>query len=175
MQTDLCLYCSHKTSFLMTWFTYIQPNVPNTVDDPLALLISSLASQLTKVDAVTTDSWHFFSQNCGVFKKFSCILHKSQLLSVLCPCIVPNRFGTSGYLHIHLDVNPVRGHMTKMFLNHKLGHFSSSYNRQKRNMVSELYEPQHDKLCAQRRLRSAWASAQSDQSIRCPHDESLDP
>ena len=29
-------------------------------------------------------------------------------------------------------------------------------------------------LCAQRRLRSAWASAQSDQSLRCPHEESLD-
>ena len=28
-------------------------------------------------------------------------------------------------------------------------------------------------LCAQRRLRSAWASAQSDQSLRCPHEESL--
>ena len=30
-------------------------------------------------------------------------------------------------------------------------------------------------LCAQRRLRSAWASAQSDQSLRCPHEETLDP
>ena len=30
-------------------------------------------------------------------------------------------------------------------------------------------------LCAQRRLRSAWASPQSDQSLRCPHEESLDP
>ena len=33
------------------------------------------------------------------------------------------------------------------------------------------YDPQHDKtnkvLCAQRRLRSAWATAQSDQSLRC--------
>ena len=29
--------------------------------------------------------------------------------------------------------------------------------------------------CAQRRLRSAWASAQSDQSLRCPHDESFGP
>ena len=27
-------------------------------------------------------------------------------------------------------------------------------------------------VCAQRRLRSAWASAQSDQSLRCPHEES---
>ena len=30
-------------------------------------------------------------------------------------------------------------------------------------------------LCAQRRLRSAWASAQSDQSLRCPHEGSLGP
>ena len=30
-------------------------------------------------------------------------------------------------------------------------------------------------LCAQRRLRSAWASAQSDQSLRCPHEEALGP
>ena len=25
------------------------------------------------------------------------------------------------------------------------------------------------------KLRSAWASAQSDQSLRCPHEESLGP
>ena len=30
-------------------------------------------------------------------------------------------------------------------------------------------------LCAQRRLRPAWASTQSDQSLRCPHEESLGP
>ena len=30
-------------------------------------------------------------------------------------------------------------------------------------------------LCAQRRLRSAWASAQSDQSLYCPHEEALGP
>ena len=30
-------------------------------------------------------------------------------------------------------------------------------------------------LCAQRRLRSAWASAQSNQSLCCPHEESLGP
>ena len=28
-------------------------------------------------------------------------------------------------------------------------------------------------MCAQGRLRSSWASAQSDQSFRCPHEESL--
>ena len=30
-------------------------------------------------------------------------------------------------------------------------------------------------MCAQRRLRSAWASAPSDQSLRCPHEEILCP
>ena len=30
-------------------------------------------------------------------------------------------------------------------------------------------------MCAQRTLRSARASAQSDQSLRCPHEEILDP
>ena len=29
--------------------------------------------------------------------------------------------------------------------------------------------------CAHRRLRSAWASAQSNQSLRCPHEETLGP
>ena len=28
-------------------------------------------------------------------------------------------------------------------------------------------------LCTQQRLRSAWASAQSDQSLCCPHEETL--
>ena len=28
-------------------------------------------------------------------------------------------------------------------------------------------------MCTQQRLRSAWASAQSDQSLRCPHEETL--
>ena len=34
-----------------------------------------------------------------------------------------------------------------------------------------LYEPQHDKsneMCAQQSLRSAWVSAQTDQSLQCP-------
>ena len=30
-------------------------------------------------------------------------------------------------------------------------------------------------MCAQRRLRSACASAQSDRSLRCPHEETLGP
>ena len=41
--------------------------------------------------------------------------------------------------------------------------------------LSRLVTKQTKWLCAQQRLRSAWASAQSDQSLRCPHEESLGP
>ena len=34
---------------------------------------------------------------------------------------------------------------------------------------------QQSGMCAQRRLRSAWASAESDQSLRCPHRETFGP
>ena len=34
---------------------------------------------------------------------------------------------------------------------------------------------QQNVLCAQQRFRSSWASAQSDQSLRCPHEETLGP
>ena len=45
---------------------------------------------------------------------------------------------------------------------------------------TQIYEPPHDKTkqndyAPTRRLRSAWASAQSDQCLRCPREESLDP
>ena len=42
------------------------------------------------------------------------------------------------------------------------------------NMSRDMTKPTNW-VCAQRRLRSAWASAQSDQSLRCPHEESLGP
>ena len=38
----------------------------------------------------------------------------------------------------------------------------------------DVGQNQQNYICAQRRLRSAWASAQSDQSLRCPHEETLD-
>ena len=37
------------------------------------------------------------------------------------------------------------------------------------------WQNQQNGMCDQRRHRSAWASAQSDQSLRCPHEESLGP
>ena len=43
------------------------------------------------------------------------------------------------------------------------------------HMWAASWQNQHNNLCAQRRLRSAWASAQSDQSLRFPHGESSGP
>ena len=41
------------------------------------------------------------------------------------------------------------------------------------NIWTASWQNQQNGNCAQRRLRSAWASAQSDQSLRCPHEQSL--
>ena len=41
-------------------------------------------------------------------------------------------------------------------------------------MCRDMTKPK-EWLCAKRRLRSAWASAQFDQSLRCPHEETMGP
>ena len=38
--------------------------------------------------------------------------------------------------------------------------------------MTASWQNQQNGKCAKRRLRSAWASAESDQGLRCPHDES---
>ena len=43
------------------------------------------------------------------------------------------------------------------------------------NKWAASWQNQQSGMCAQRRLRSPWASAQFDQSLRCPHEESSDP
>ena len=43
------------------------------------------------------------------------------------------------------------------------------------NKWAVSWQNQQNIRCAQRRLRSVWASAQSDQSLRCPHEETLGP
>ena len=48
------------------------------------------------------------------------------------------------------------------------------YRNIKQNLSRDMTKPT-EWLCDQRRLRSALASAQSDQSLRCPHEESLGP
>ena len=53
---------------------------------------------------------------------------------------------------------------------------TSFVETRKTKYVSRLMAKPTMWFCAQRRLRSAWAStAQSDQSLRCPHEESLGP
>ena len=43
------------------------------------------------------------------------------------------------------------------------------------NQWAATWQNQQNDLCTQRRLRSAWASTQSDQSLHCPHEETLGP
>ena len=54
-------------------------------------------------------------------------------------------------------------------------HLSSLLKNCKRYSIhmSRLMTNQHNGLCAQQRFRSAWASAQSELSPCCPHEESL--
>ena len=40
---------------------------------------------------------------------------------------------------------------------------------------SAAWQKQQNDMCPQRSLRSAWASDQSDQSLQCPHDDTLGP
>ena len=42
------------------------------------------------------------------------------------------------------------------------------------DISASVRQNQQTAMCVRRRLRSAWTSAQSDQSLRCPHEESLD-
>ena len=41
------------------------------------------------------------------------------------------------------------------------------------NIWAASWQNEQNGMCAQRRLRSAWASTQSDQNLRCPYEESL--
>ena len=43
------------------------------------------------------------------------------------------------------------------------------------NNWAASWQNQQNGMHVQQRLRSTWASPQSDQSLRCPHEESLDP
>ena len=60
------------------------------------------------------------------------------------------------------------------FFMEKYGKLSLNYH-QILNIWAAAWQNQQNDLCAQLRLRSAWASAQFDQSLRCPHEETLDP
>ena len=50
-----------------------------------------------------------------------------------------------------------------------------TWNYRKQTNISHDMTKPTKWLCAQRRLKSGWASAQSNQSLRCPHEESLGP
>ena len=70
------------------------------------------------------------------------------------------RFDNSGYTATHLYGMILLHYAAAKFIKTKMS----------RDMTKPIKW-----LCGQRRLRSVWAFAQSDQSLRCPHEESLGP
>ena len=52
---------------------------------------------------------------------------------------------------------------------------SDTFSILKNTKWTASWQNQQNGTCTQWRLRSAGASAQSDQSLRCPHEESLIP
>ena len=52
-------------------------------------------------------------------------------------------------------------------------HCSRDIWKEIKSIWAATWQNQQNGMCAQRRLKSAWASAQSDQSLRCPHEENL--
>ena len=51
-------------------------------------------------------------------------------------------------------------------------HADLGFSRSRKLHTSHLMTKPTKCMCAQRRLRSAWAAVQSDQSLRCSHKES---
>ena len=60
------------------------------------------------------------------------------------------------------------------FSTFKAGYFNKE-PQEKGNKWATTWQNLQNDLCTQRRLGSALASTQSDQSLRCPHEETLGP
>ena len=89
-------------------------------------------------------------------------------------CLYRKRF-----LNSHLGSNPDLCYVQyRVITNHVIKRFRCTctmikdYNNSK---ISCLMTKPTKWLCTQQRLRSAWAFAQSDQSLRCPQEESVRP
>ena len=57
----------------------------------------------------------------------------------------------------------------------KLTTLEMTWKVSKGRKTSTRQQHQQNDMCVQRRLRSAWASAHSNQSLLCPHEESMGP
>ena len=80
--------------------------------------------------------------------------------------IEENKFPT----YLPTQNNQGRGTANKLFLR-----IAQKSKHGKLVKWAASWQNQRNGMCAQRRLRAAWASTQSDQSLRCPHEESWGP
>ena len=86
------------------------------------------------------------------------------------------------FLHVFSSLvsGDVEGRFDQLFsrinsIQKKSGTFDVSVVPRTKGMWTEAWQNQQNDLCTQQRLRSAWASTQSDQSLRCLHEESGGP
>ena len=76
-----------------------------------------------------------------------------------------------------MTVIPFAYNVSLLSIGHLREQQTLKWKKEKENLKiwAASWQNQQSGMCAQRRLRSACASAQSDQSLRCPHEETLGP
>ena len=75
---------------------------------------------------------------------------------------------------IHLDSIPGNEYHLSVRNTHILYELAHDKTKNKKNKKKKK-KKKKKYICAQRRPRSAWASAQSDQNLRSPHEENFGP
>ena len=81
------------------------------------------------------------------------------------PCWAETHMNWSGYIWLHVKLTRILQKLTTSWIR-----WYCSFD-----IWAAAQQNQQYGLCAQRRLRSAWASTQSDQSLPRQHGESLGP
>ena len=139
--------------------------------------LESKMSQHDKRDLAVSDSLIAHAQpSSGT--RFLALCTKVFSSSIQCDC---NWWRLWGACRDRLSLHCY--HMWKVPFSRGLAHFRCHSNIKQVRDTKEAFsvkwatpgQNQQNGLCTQRRLRSAWAFAQSHQSLRCPHEESLGP
>ena len=146
---------------------------------------------------IWTNLSHVWSEElvciCHTCEKFKRILHRSdkyvRILHTskldICEKLVPIKISKLAYVYWRMYIShiPKCDVFVRMIhnvwkiwsVNIKVPATLKVFSGTSDSDMSRLMTKPKKWLCAQRRLRSARASTQSDQSLRCPHEESLGP
>ena len=115
------------------------------------------------------------------------ILHKYTLMYLICINILNNQisllfsifYAENGMVYIVLDMRVIRIIIYFSWQNRMLWVLINVVSVRRLYLSPTSWaatgESVPSEMCAQRRLMSAYASAQSDQILRCPHEQTLHP